>query len=400
MKTYILLFGITGDLSKRMLLPSIEFLLKANKIKVEHLYGVSRRDIDINEILELSLGNEAKESILKNKISSIKLSDKLADYISFKESIKLDSNSQLLIYLSVPPTSACDYVEWLGKAGLNTKNVKLLLEKPFGTDYESASTFLESIDKYYKEDQVYKVDHYLAKKNAQLLIEFRKHMKTKYDLKNIKEITVAASETIDIQGRGIFYEQTGALRDFIQGHLLELLLLVICNIPVKASDIVNKRVLAVKKLSLVPTECFRAQYESYKDEVQNANTVVETFASIALADSRHPHIKINLVTGKALEKKETYIEISFKDKTTDKIFITPDVVFPHNFKPSSSPLDGYKAVFLGAINNNKTIFTSSKEILASWKIFDPLLALWTKDKSITNYTQGANMLTILTKVKL
>jgi glucose-6-phosphate 1-dehydrogenase len=174
MKTYILLFGITGDLSKRMLLPSLEFLLQNNKIDIEYMYGVSRRELNISEILNESLGSNSNTSTIKNKLSGVKLGDDIEDYRKFKSLINLQNNDQLLIYLSVPPTSAMSYVKLLGESGLNTNNIKLMLEKPFGTDLQSAKTFLNVINQFYNEEQVYKIDHYLAKKNSQMLIEYRK----------------------------------------------------------------------------------------------------------------------------------------------------------------------------------------------------------------------------------
>jgi glucose-6-phosphate 1-dehydrogenase len=377
MKTYILLFGVTGDLSKRMLLPSLENLLKTKKISNLYIYGVSRRQIDINELLKTSFGDNYKKTNISKKIEAIVLDENFDDYLKLKNKIKLNSKDQLLIYLSVPPTNALKYVELLGKAKFNTKNIKLLLEKPFGTDYKSAKDFLTIIDKYYDEKQVYKIDHYLAKANAQALInDYRKSkdLIKIWNNENIKFIDVCAYENIDVQGRTVFYEQTGALRDFIQGHLIELLLLTICPIT---SNIVQSRIECIKQLKLNINESIRGQYIGYSDEV-GSTTNVETYASVVLKsnNAKWKNVDFNLKTGKALASKQSFIKVSFKNGSTIQFNISPsnlnqfeitlfnnDEILPKNNKQKY--LDGYNAVFYAAINSNKTLFTSNNEILYS-----------------------------------
>jgi glucose-6-phosphate 1-dehydrogenase len=288
MNTYILLFGITGDLSKRMLLPSLEKLLSNNMINNIYVYGVSRRDLDVNEILTTSLNKPIENISLSDKVSGIKLSDNLQDYIDFKNKLNLSNEDQLLIYLSVPPTSALQYVEFLGNAGLNGNNVKLMLEKPFGTDYASANNFLSIIAKFYREEQVYKIDHYLAKRNAQALLEFRKNnennLRNYWNDQYIEKIEVIAAEALDIQGRGVFYEQTGALCDFIQGHLFELLLLTIIDIDKK--DLFEARSICAQSLEINNiNNCVRGQYLGYKEEVNNTMSYVETYAKVILSSN-------------------------------------------------------------------------------------------------------------------
>jgi glucose-6-phosphate 1-dehydrogenase len=281
MNTYILLFGVTGDLSKRMLLPSIEFLLSNKKIENIKIFGVSRRTIDVNEVLNASLGDDYKNSNVAKNIESIVLDSDLEDYIAFKNNLNLKKEDQLLIYLSVPPANALKYVEFLGKAGLNSNNVKLMLEKPFGVDYDSANNFLKIIDTYYNENQVYKIDHYLAKANAQKLINIYRRSETFKHIWNkdfIDKIEVVANESIDIQGRSVFYDQTGALRDFIQGHLFELLLLTICDID---GNTIENRINVAKSLNLVENKAIRGQYIGYEQEVGHSSNI-ETYASVLL----------------------------------------------------------------------------------------------------------------------
>jgi glucose-6-phosphate 1-dehydrogenase len=138
MRNIVLIFGITGDLSKRMLLPSLAYLCNNKKIPNIILYGVSRRDINPEDLFPSHPFIE---------FNGIKLNDSLLEYVDFLKKLDLKKEDQLYIYLSTPPSSALMYVEMLGQAGFNKDNVKLLLEKPFGTDYDSASSFLSVINK-------------------------------------------------------------------------------------------------------------------------------------------------------------------------------------------------------------------------------------------------------------
>ncbi|MDR1850566.1 MAG: hypothetical protein LBQ45_00325 [Mycoplasmataceae bacterium] len=404
MNTYILLFGITGDLSKRMLLPSLEKLLSNNMINNIYVYGVSRRDLDVNEILTTSLNKPIENISLSDKVSGIKLSDNLQDYIDFKNKLNLSNEDQLLIYLSVPPTSALQYVEFLGNAGLNGNNVKLMLEKPFGTDYASANNFLSIIAKFYREEQVYKIDHYLAKRNAQALLEFRKNnennLRNYWNDQYIEKIEVIAAEALDIQGRGVFYEQTGALCDFIQGHLFELLLLTIIDIDKK--DLFEARSICAQSLEINNiNNCVRGQYLGYKEEVNNTMSYVETYAKVILSSNMNEwkNTEFVLLTGKALDHKESSINIYFKDGQKFNILISPVGSLPNKFNgeelvniDNNKYLDGYEAVFYNAIRGNRTIFSTTDEILASWKMFMPLLDLWHKNgKGLIVYPKGSTL---------
>jgi glucose-6-phosphate 1-dehydrogenase len=284
MKTYIILFGITGDLSRRMLLPSLESLLSSELISNIFLYGVSRRDLKKEDIF-------SQDSLLSENFKSIKLDENIQDYKNLLNSIELENNDQILIYLSVPPTSALSYVKKLGEAGFNKKNIKLLLEKPFGINYSSAKNFLCEINQYFSEEQVYKVDHYMAKKNSQFIIPFKianqSFFEEFFNNKFVEKIEVLGLEQIDIQGRSIFYEQTGALRDFIQGHLMQLLILTLCDAKDKdINHILQQRSECVNELSLLNDDsCTNAQYEGYKEEVNNEKSNVETYAKVVLNSS-------------------------------------------------------------------------------------------------------------------
>jgi glucose-6-phosphate 1-dehydrogenase len=279
MQVKIVIFGFTGDLSKRKLIPALQNIDKVHSIK--QIIGVSRREINAQEIINGSIGE--KNSLAK-KTTSVVLDSELAQYKKFKTDLNLQDDEQLLIFLSVPPNALEGYVTLLAKAGLNGKNVKLLIEKPFGTDYNSAVKMFHILNKYYNPKNVYKIDHYLLKTPAQKFNNFcllNPKLTKVLNAKNISQVDVVAYEEIDIQGRKEFYEQVGCTRDFIQGHLLEILSVFLAK-PVR-KNILNSRVKAnslIKPLRNINNVKI-GKYQGY-DEENNVTSSAETYANFLL----------------------------------------------------------------------------------------------------------------------
>jgi glucose-6-phosphate 1-dehydrogenase len=389
MKTQLVIFGLAGDLGQRKLLPALDDLLNQKHLKPTDLevIGISRREVDASDILAHSLGDEAESSKLSSilKFHQMNLAD-LDDYISLKKYLSQDKKTQILLYLSVPPTSAAKISELAGKAGLNSPNVKILFEKPFGINLTSAESFLEATHEYFPESQILRVDHYLAKKSVRNLTSiFEKNdiLRQTLALRQITSIEIIASEKIDIEGRGIFYEQTGVLRDFIQGHLMEILAVILSK---GSNDLRNARAEALENiLSVVDTavQARRAQYIGYRTEAQSPKSIVETFADIQLFsnDENWKNIPIHLISGKALNSKKSQIIIHFvKNKPGLRIDLAEQ---PSDIQP-------YAQAFLDAINGNSDYFVSQREILASWRIFDEILKDWafSGEEGLITYQKG------------
>ncbi|HEU4830999.1 MAG TPA: hypothetical protein VFS65_02415, partial [Candidatus Saccharimonadales bacterium] len=212
MKTKLLIFGITGDLSTRKLLPALEQIIATGDFNDLSIIGVSRHSLNIKKILKSSVGNTKLAKCLTG--FSMDVSD-LDEYGRLKEFVALGDDEQLLIYLSVPPRAATTIVDFIGESGMNTPNVKILFEKPFGVDLESAKEVIARTGRYFSEDQLYRIDHYLAKEMAQNIVAFRGRNALFSNIWNnnfIESIEIIAAERISIEGRAHFYEQTGALR--------------------------------------------------------------------------------------------------------------------------------------------------------------------------------------------
>jgi glucose-6-phosphate 1-dehydrogenase len=313
----------------------------------------------------------------------------------------------------------------MGEAGITSSNVKILYEKPFGVDVESAREFIARTARYYEEDQLYRIDHYLAKEMAQNMVAFRGRNALFGNIWNsnfIERIEIVASESIGIEGRGQFYEQTGALRDVVQGHLMQLLALTLMDIPTDFDweQLPDLRLKALEYIEPAdPKRAYRAQYEGYQEEAENPGSLTETFVSLELKSNqpRWLDVPIRLTTGKALAEKTTEIRIHLKkvheaqsntiifriqpNEGIDIEVFTKRPGYERLFEPRRLELtfpqdtifpDAYEQVLVDAIRSEKSLFTTSSEVLCSWEILQPLLDSWGLENSpLPLYQKGTTM---------
>ena len=426
MKTKLLIFGITGVLGTRKLLPALEQIISTGDFEDLSVVGVSRHSVDTKDLF-IKCKNK---KFLDGKLSIFEMDlTKLEEYKKLQDFINLSNNEQLIIYLAVPPQAAPQIVEFLGETGINKSNVKILFEKPFGVDLTSAENLITKTSQHFKEGQTYRIDHYLAKEMAQNIVAFRSHNALFSDIWNnnfIESINITASEQIDIEGRAQFYEQTGALRDLVQGHMMQLLALTLMNIPRNFDwDMMpSLRLEALKHLHLADIKkVMRAQYKGYRDEVNNSSSMVETFVSFVLT-SHNPHwvgVPIRLTTGKALADYTTEIrirlkkingvdgnclifriqpnegvdiELFVKKPGYNREFETRNLSFNY---PSGTVLpNAYEQVIVDAILSEKSLFTSSGEVLQSWRILQPIRDMWANaNYPLDLYDKGSSIVSIL-----
>jgi glucose-6-phosphate 1-dehydrogenase len=425
MTTKLLIFGITGDLSTRKLLPALSAIIKTGDYDDIEIIGVSRRQVDIAELLQSSVGEQTLAS--RVRVFSMDLAQ-AGDYDRLREDVALTADEQLIVYLSVPPSAASQIVDFMGEAGMNTPQTKLLFEKPFGVDLTSAEEMIARTARYYSEDQIYRIDHYLAKEMSQNIVAFRGGNALFTHLWNnqaIEKIEIIASEKIGIEGRAGFYEQTGALRDVLQGHLMQLLALTLMDIPDELDwdKLPELRLEALQAISPAePDHAIRAQYATYQTEVENPGSLTETFAAVELASTapQWRGVPLHLITGKALDRKTTEVRIHFRKRHEAqsnllKLSIQPNEGvaielftkkpgYEREFEsrqlaftyPEDIVLpDAYEQVIVDAIRSHKSLFTSSDEVLASWKILQPILNVWEMQAdSLPQYAVGSDALTI------
>ncbi len=446
----LVIFGITGDLAHRKLLPALYHLVEGDLLPEGfEIIGVTRSGTTVDALLDdvrvkVRASNEqCDESVLARFGKSIHILtmdlSKADEYAKLKNALddherRVGACTNRLFYLAVPSQTFGSIAEMLGAAGLTTGCVhkigesRLLIEKPFGYDLVSAQELVETLGKQFSEEQIYRVDHYLAKETAQNILTFRFDnplFKTVWDSKTISSIMITAAESIGIEGRVAFYEQTGALRDIIQSHLLQLLALVTMEQPEKLdAETIHAMKLellrAVKPISpdKVVEQTVRGQYEGYLEEVNNHSSNTETYAALRLEidTPRWRHVPVLLRTGKGMAEKVTEITLTFKDdkdvhQNTLTLRIQPNegisiqlqakkpgfdsesetvqMDFCYAFKGDSVHPDAYERVLVDALRGDKTLFATSEEVIAAWEIVEQVVHAWSmSDTDMDTYAQG------------
>lgn len=447
----LVIFGITGDLAQRKLLPALYQLARANELPEQlHIVGVSRRDVtkgDVFSQLQTFVGDADYDPIVEQHLkdhTEMRQMDLLdpADYQALLAHLheieaNVSEDGSRLYYLSIPSQAFTPIIKLLGETGHNAqlqsgKDVpRLLIEKPFGYDLPSARELIAVLEQYFSEDQVYRIDHYVAKETVQNILTFRFRnslFESVWNNRHIDRITVVAHEKLDIEGRANFYEQTGALRDLIQSHLLQLLAITAMASPAQLeSDQIHaeklKLLQAIKPVAPneVAGRAVRGQYEGYRDEVGNPDSVVETFARLELSidNEQWAGVPIVLESGKALDEKLTEITVCFRqsEDTADEqnqlvfriqpregitlrlqtkqpgiknITDTADMEFDYAKSFNQRPAEAYERVIVDAIRGDQTLFASSAEVIRSWEIVENVLEQWSRGADdLRPYSKGS-----------
>jgi glucose-6-phosphate 1-dehydrogenase len=452
--TTLVIFGITGDLAQRKLLPTLYHLCRQGLLPdAFKVVGVTRRDTTPQTLLEsikpfIETDDKPSDAAALAKLAKmleIVQMDllKTADYEQLRERLNAIETEvgmcmNRLYYLAIPAQTYEPVVRELGQGGLNkscphgTGAARLLIEKPFGYDLASAHELIDELGERFSEEQIYRIDHYLAKETAQNILAFRfqnplfRHV---WNSSCISHITITAAEDIDIEGRVAFYEQTGALRDVVQSHLMQLLALITMDEPSKlnATEIQRQKLALLQAITPiapdhVATQTVRGQYEGYRSEVGQPDSLTETYAALQLEinNERWRGVPVLLRTGKALGEKVVEITLTFSDAselTQDNsltIRIQPnegislqllakkpgldqevepvqmEFCYNRSFKDDSEHPDAYERVLMDAFRGDKTLFATSGEVLASWHVLENVLHEWAKnDTGLQPYARGS-----------
>jgi glucose-6-phosphate 1-dehydrogenase len=454
--TTLVIFGATGDLAKRKLLPAIYNLAHEGALPERfHLIGVSRSDMPHGDFRAMALEaigqfsrREPDEAVLEKLLEDVRYVPGTFDDASVFETLEgtlgefdqaAGQRMNRCFYLSTAPTFFPVIVGQLGARGLNhlqDADVRVVIEKPFGTRLAEAEQLNREVLSVFDEQQVFRIDHYLGKETVQNLMAFRFAnglFEPVWNRNYIDSVQITAAEDIGIGTRAGYYDSAGALRDLIQNHMLQLLCHVAMEPPVhfSADEVRNEKVKVLQAIKApsaddVPNMAVRAQYSAgecggesavgYLDEEgvpDDSNT--ETFAAIRLEvdNWRWAGVPFYLRTGKRLARKVTEIAITLHPvphlafsqegslgvrpnelimtlQPNEGVSLSLGAKIPGTrmkIRPvfmeflygtsflSQSP-EAYERLIMDAMRGDATLFTRNDEVEAQWRICDPIVATW------------------------
>lgn len=464
----VVIFGASGDLTKRKLLPALFHLEQAGLLPKEFgIVGVARRDLGAGFAEDMKKGivefggvkdgaDKLEEFISKVSYLAMNFDDD-DGYTGLKALLeKYDKEhgtcGNRLYYLAVAPEYFSDIIDRLGKHGMSHPaqgSARVIIEKPFGHDLESARELNDEVNKVFDESQIFRIDHYLGKETVQNILVFRFAngiFEPIWNRNYIDHVQITAAESIGIEGRGPFYEKAGALRDVVQNHMMELLSFVCMEPPVSfEADAVRQEKVKVWR-AIKPIDwsyTVRGQYgpgvvdgkpvKGYREEDRVApRSQTETFAAFKLEieNWRWAGVPFYLRAGKRLQKRATEITIQFKqppmllfDRQSGPctqiqpnlitMRIQPDegislrfgakvpspdmTVCPVNMDFSyatafgTSSANGYERLLLDAMLGDATLFAHRDGVEATWSLYTPVLEAWAASppQNFPNYSSGA-----------
>ena len=437
----ITVFGITGDLARNKVVPAL-FRLFQNGLVHEKTYilGTSRHDLEPGKVLDslvrvLSAKNgtpdDAALGRFADRLGTLKVdSSGDADYENLKARLdEIEERAGIPLrryfYLSIPPSVFGGLVAALGRHGLNAGS-RLLVEKPFGRDLDSARKLIAETAEHFREEQIFRIDHYMAKETTQNILAFRRGnplFRGVWNNRHVSQIAITAAEAIGIEGRANFYDGVGTLRDFVQSHLMQLLALTMMDAPEDAHgedspEAIHSGRLAVLEslLPAKPGDAVRGQYENYGREAGNPLSTTETFASVTLFsdDPAWRGVPLRLTSGKALDEKLTTITVEFSGKNrlqfrlqpnegitltvhvkepglaTDTVLTTMDFDYGTAFNLPET-MEAYERVLIDALRGDRTLFATGGEVVASWRALQPILDAWKAGgEGLKTYAAGSH----------
>ena len=465
----IAIFGAAGDLTKRLLIPALYNLAKSGLLPEEFsIIGVAHTDLSSDEFRD-RLSKDIKEFATQEVDSKIwDWFDERLDYLQgdfadpdtyqqlqqrlSKADNEKGTSGNYLFYLATSPSFFKPIVSGLGKAMLTEESDKqwrrVIIEKPFGQDLNSAKSLNEDIMQVLNEKQIYRIDHYLGKETVQNLMVFRFGnglFEPIWNRNHIDHVQITVSETVGVEKRGNYYDRAGALRDMIPNHLFQLLALTAMEAPTcfAADSVRDEKTKLFKAVQAIAPEevadyAVRGQYDAgqvgdreaqaYRDEPRvdnDSNTESYVALKLLIDNWRWAGVPFYLRTGKYMPQKTSEIAIQFKQapfamfRDTPVECLTPNFLviqiqpkerislqigakvpgakvkidgvemgFSYKDRFHAAPQTGYETLIYDCLIGDATLFQRADNTEAAWNIVDPILEAWQQEADFPNYKAG------------
>ncbi len=458
------IFGATGNLATHKLLPALYRLDASDSLSPELKFvAFSHRALSqeewiasLNTSLHDTLGDSLHQDVLARFAQRFSyITGDFGDAAAYQKLQGLlaqsaNARQANVYYLAIKPTEYVNVVKHLDQAGMNQPHGahRIVIEKPFGEDIESAVVLNEVLHRSFDEEQIYRIDHYLGKETVQNLMVFRfanTLIEPLWNRNFIDHVQITVAEDVGIDNRADYYDRAGALRDMLQNHLMQLLTSIAMEPPpaLEADPLRDEKVKVLRSIRAISrrsvhAHAFRAQYAAgsskgeavpgYQDEKGvEKNSVTETFiaAKFYIDNWRWRGVPFYLRTGKRLEKKLTLIAIRFRHPPQQLFRETPlEIMAPNwmllSIQPSESmhmeiqvkkpglemdtrvisldasyhkgdetSLPAYETLLLDIIKGDRTLFIRFDEVEWSWRVVDPILKYWSQEREfIHTYPAG------------
>ncbi|MEQ8653245.1 MAG: glucose-6-phosphate dehydrogenase [Kiloniellales bacterium] len=340
----LVVFGATGDLAHRKLLPSLYLRLSAGQVPAgSRIIGAARSELD-----DTAFRAQAKAALIEHLEPTLLKPKMLERFLAMLSYLRVDAGDpagwpQLAeqlgppgervraFYLSVAPRFFAPICQRMSEGGLTTPQCRIVVEKPLGHDLESAQSLNRRLARYFDESQLYRIDHYLGKETVQNLMAIRfanALFEPLWNARHVDHVQITVAETLGVAGRGDYYDKNGAMRDMVQNHMMQLLCLTAMEPPAQFEPgaVRDEKLKVIRSLepigaAEIATSTVRGQYRagssvpSYREEVAHPKSQTESFVAlrVQVANWRWAGTPFYLRTGKRLRARVSEIVVAFKD---------------------------------------------------------------------------------------
>ncbi len=435
----LVIFGATGDLALRKILPGLFHRYAVGQVPDNaRIIGVARSDMD-----ETMFRAEVQGRVAEFAPRSVQQADRLAQFLDKITYVRADATGDSgwsalrdvlrddvvrAFYLSVAPALFGAIAANLHAHGIATPDSRIVVEKPFGRDRESACALNADLRQSFDERQIYRIDHYLGKETVQNLMALRfanSLWEPLWNATHIDHVQITVAESLGVEGRGEYYDHVGAMRDMVQNHLMQLLCLTAMEPPSKfePNSVRDEKVKVIEALEPVAqTDIVRGQYRarggegSYREDAGDPKSRTESFVAmkVNIGNWRWAGTPFYLRTGKKLRGRSSEIAVVFRDpphmifpkmegrrgnaliirlqpdegiilRNTIKepgpggfrlAEVTLDMTFADALDNQSDPQDAYERLIMDVIRGDQTLFMRGDEVEAAWAWADPIIAGW------------------------